>query len=183
MEVLTKYWGFYLVVAPDANRVGIPDLHNALELVNSYREWVHDLNDVPFEKRATQNNLNAHIAIRAFRRVLAARIVVFKLFLDVAIRLDKCLQEKHKRIWLLFQLFEPLHPHYGGLYPFIRIIDTLRSASDDALNELVGRLSNITTQYLSLTPSQFWRSTKRSGPLDCVLILAYHPPTLEYFDQ
>ena len=45
------------------------DLHNALVLVDSYQEWVRDLYDVPFEKRTTQNSLNAHIATRAFRRV------------------------------------------------------------------------------------------------------------------
>ena len=146
MEALTNYWGFYLVAAPDANGVGVRDLHDALELVARYREWVSDLKQVPLEKRATQDTVNNQIASRAFRRVLAARIVIFQLFLQVAIQVDGCLQEKHKRIWLLFQLFDP-DPDGGGFHPFIQIINKLRNASDDALDALINRLSDIIQKY------------------------------------
>ena len=144
MEVLTKYWGFYFVATPDSNGVGIRDLQDALQLVASYLEWVPDLNKVPPEKRTAQNDVNKRIAYRAFQRVLAARIVVFQLFLEVAVRIDGCLQEKHKRIWLLFQLFDP---QGGDLHPFIQIINKLRHASDDALYELVSRLDRIIDEF------------------------------------
>jgi len=147
MEALTVYWGFYLVATPDANGVGIRDLQDALELVAHYREWVPDLKQVPAEKRAAQDEVNNRITSRAFRRVLAARVVVFQLFLQVAVQVDGWLQEKHKWIWLLFQLFDQLDAQGGGLHPFIRITNKLRHASDDALDALVDHLSDIITEY------------------------------------
>ena len=147
MEALTIYWGFYLVATPDVNGVGIRDLHDALDLVAAYRQWVPDLRALAPEECTAQNNINNQIASRAFRRVLAARIVVFQLFLQVAIQIDGCLQEKHKRIWLLFQLFDQLHSQGGGLHPFIQIINKLRNASDDALDSLINRLNGIIDDY------------------------------------
>ena len=147
MEALTEYWGFYFVAIPDANGVGIRDLHDALELVTRYREWVPDLRALAPEERTAQNNTNKYIAYRAFRRVLAARIVVFELFLRVATEIDGPLQAKHKRIWLLFQLFNQLNPQGGGSHPFIQIIDKLCNASDDALDALVNRLDVIIKKY------------------------------------
>lgn len=147
MEALTVFWGFYVVTTRDANGVGIRDLQDALELIGRYRQWVPDLHQVPADNRAAQDAINNQIASRAFRRVLAARIVVFELFLQVAIQVDGCLQEKHKRIWLLFQLFDQLDPRGGALHPFTYIINKLRNASDDALDKLIVRLSNIVTTY------------------------------------
>ncbi|KAK2464549.1 hypothetical protein APHAL10511_003407 [Amanita phalloides] len=125
MEALTQYWGFYLVATPDANGVGIPDLRDALDSVAKYWEWVSDLHDVSPEKRAAQSDF----------------------FLDLAIQVDGCLQEKHKRIWLLFQLSESLDPQGGPLHPFIQIIQKLRHASDEALDILVNRLNTIINRY------------------------------------
>lgn len=147
MEALTIHWGFYLVTTPDVNGVGIRDLHDALDLVARYRQWVPNLGALAPEERTTQNNINNQIAFRAFRRVLAARIVVFQFFLRVAIKIDGCLQEKHKRIWLLFQLFDQPNRQSGGSHPFIQIINVLRNASDDALDNLINRLDGIINDY------------------------------------
>jgi hypothetical protein len=58
------------------------------------------------------------------------------------------LQEKHKRIWLLFQLSDQLGAHHA-LHPFVRIIrNCLRQASDAALDKLVERLDPIREKYL-----------------------------------
>jgi hypothetical protein len=124
-------------------------LQDALELIVRYREWVPDLRALAPEERTAQNNTNNQIASRAFRRVLAARIVVFQLFLRVAMKIDGRLQPKHKRIWLLFQLFDQLNPQGGGLHPFIQIVNTLRNASDDALDNLINRLTGIINEYFS----------------------------------
>jgi hypothetical protein len=147
MEGLTKYWGFYLVAAPDVNGVGIRDLQNALDFVARDCKWVSDLRDLSPEKRAGQNDVNRRIVYRAFQRVLAARIVVFQLFLKLAIQVDGCLQERHKRIWLLFQLFDSLDPCGGGEHPFIRIFEKLRHASNDALDILADGLYTIIKTY------------------------------------
>ncbi|KIM71364.1 hypothetical protein PILCRDRAFT_93899, partial [Piloderma croceum F 1598] len=148
MEGLTKYWGFYLVAIPDVNGVGVRDMQDALDEVASYREWKSDLRLLSSEQRADQSQLNSRIASKHLRQVLAARIVVFQLFLQLAILVDGNLQEKHKRIWLLFQLSDQLGTH-NALHPFVRIIrNCLRQASDAVLDKLVERLNPIREKYL-----------------------------------
>jgi hypothetical protein len=133
LEGLTKYWGFYLVASPDVNRVGISDLPDALVKIAREPQWVSDLRGVSSNNRAAQNDLNRRIASKELQRVLAARIVVFKLFLQLAIKVDGKLLEKHKRIWLLFQLSDQLGPKRIR-HPFLRIMkDCLRDASAKAL--------------------------------------------------
>ena len=145
MEGLTKYWGFYFVAAPDINGVGIQDLQDALEAFVEYQDWISDILTLPSGERARQNELNSLIASKHLRRVLAARIVVFQLFLQLAIVVDGQLQEKHKRIWLLFQLSDKLG---RTEHPFVKMIKCLRSASNEALVILVERLSGIRDKYL-----------------------------------
>ncbi|KIL71414.1 hypothetical protein M378DRAFT_6158 [Amanita muscaria Koide BX008] len=154
LEGLTKYWGFYLVTVPDANRVGIRDLQDVLAEVIEYRDWISDLSPLSSEKRTVQSELNSLIASKPLKKVLAARIVVFELFLKLAIQVDGELQEKHKRIWLLFQLFDQLDPQVETLHPFVRIIrHCLPHASAEALDILIGRLGTIRARYLP--PSRF----------------------------
>ncbi|KAF8622267.1 hypothetical protein AX15_007143 [Amanita polypyramis BW_CC] len=134
--------------SPDVNGVGIRDLRDALDLATNYREWVSDLHDLSLKQRAAQNNINSQIASRVFHRDLAARIVVFKFFLQVAVQVDGGLQEKHKRIWLLFHLFDFLNPHGGSFHPFLRIIDKLRGASDETLNTSISGFNSIIDEYI-----------------------------------
>jgi hypothetical protein len=154
LESLTKYWGFYFVATPDSNGVGVRDMQDALEGVTDYHEWISDLSALPPEQRANQNATNILIASKVLRKVLAARIVVFDLFLKLAIKIDGSLQEKHKRIWLLFQLSDELDPRGDSAHPFVRIMrNCLPRASSHALDILIGRLDNIRDTYLS--PEQF----------------------------
>ena len=98
LEGLTKYWGFYLVAIPNTNGVGVRDLEEALNQVAQDSEWVSDLENIDVRERAAQGVVNSQIASKHLRKVLAARIVVFRLFLQLAIQVDGTLQEKHKRI-------------------------------------------------------------------------------------
>lgn len=149
LESLTKYWGFYIVVTPDVNGVGVRDLHDILDDVATYREWVSDISQMPPGQQANQNEVNNWIAFNTLQKVLAARIMVFQLFLQCAIQLDGNLQEKHKHIWLLFQLSDQLGPYIGTLHPFVRIVrKCLRRASTEALDILVERLNDIRETYL-----------------------------------
>jgi hypothetical protein len=147
LESLTVYWGFYLVVVPDVNGVGIRDLQYALDQAADYYEWISDLRPLSSEKRAAQNDTNRLIASRLLKRVMAARIVAFQLFLELAIKVDGELQEKHKRIWLLFQL-----SNLGGTdHPFVQIMGgCLRQASTEALDILIRRLGTIRQKYIPL---------------------------------
>ena len=150
MEGLTKYWGFYLVASPDASGVGVRDLQDALDDIARCSEWRSDLKEInDVGERARQEKINSKIAFKRLQKVLVARIVVFQLFLQLAIQVDGRLQEKHKRIWLLFQLSDDLHP-FSGLHPFVQIIrNCLRHASGDALDVLVERFINIRRDMLS----------------------------------
>jgi hypothetical protein len=103
MEALTKYWGFYFVAAPDSRNVGVGDLRYALDEVTQYTEWKSDLCQLELGQRPVQSDINCGIAKRLFRKVLAARIVAFEIFLELVIEMDGVLDEKHKRIWLLFR--------------------------------------------------------------------------------
>ena len=145
LESLTVYWGFYLVAVPDGNGVGVRDLQDALDQAANYREWISDLRPLSSEKRAAQSETNRLIASRLLRRVLAARIVAFQLFVELAIKVDGELQEKHKRIWLLFQL-----SNLGRTeHPFVQIMKgCLRQASTEALDILIGRLGTIREKYM-----------------------------------
>ena len=149
LESLTKYWGFYFVTVPDINGVGVRDFGDILDDITKDREWISNLNLLSSEKRAAQSDLNSLIASKLFKKILAARIVVFQLFLKIVIQVDGNLQEKHKRIWLLFQLFDQLDPQVGTLHPFVRIMrNCLCQASVEALDILIGRLDAIRGCYL-----------------------------------
>jgi hypothetical protein len=149
LEGLTKYWGFYLVAAPDVSGVGIRDLKDAFDEIAEHPEWETDLKTVDIGERAAQDKVNSRIASKHLRKVLAARVVVFQLFLQLATKVHGTLQEKHKRIWLLFQLSDELVPFSGNLHPFVRIIrKCLHRAPNEAINELVERLNDIRHEYL-----------------------------------
>jgi hypothetical protein len=143
LEGLTKYWGFYLVAAPDANGVGVRDLREVLRDLPRYTGWVSDLENVSTEERDTRQAVNSEIVSRHLRKVLAARIVVFDLFLELAKEVDEKFQEKHKRIWLFFQLSDGVIPYSGNWHPFLRIISCLRHAGDELLDGLIRRLDTI----------------------------------------
>jgi hypothetical protein len=141
LEGLTEYWGFYLVAVWAVNGVGIRDLHDTLVEVDQYEEWMSNPCLLPPKQRASQNKVNSLIASKHLQKVLAARIVVFWLFLELVILVNGNLQEKHKHIWLLFQLSDGLD---GALHPFVQIIrNCLHHALHDALDILVGCLNDI----------------------------------------
>ena len=148
LEGLTKYWGFYLVTTPDHTDVGVGDLHSVLDELPLYSQWVSDLTMVDRGERAVQQAVNRLIVSRQLRKVLAARIVVFRLFLQLVIEVDGKLEEKHKRIWLLFQLYNEAVPLSGKRHPFVRMMNCLRLASDEALDTLVERLDSIRHEFL-----------------------------------
>jgi hypothetical protein len=145
IEGLKKHWGFYIVACRDANGVGVSDLHLAMEELGRYREFEIDLRSS--QQQARRNKTNREIAGKILRKVLAARIVVLELFLQLVVEIDGAVQEKHKRIWLLFQLSDRLGSD-PGLHPFVRImINCLGNASNEALLELIGRLGDIRRKY------------------------------------
>lgn len=152
LESLTVYWGFYFVATPDGNGVGIRDLQYTLEGLTLNADWEDDL-DIDDKDRAGRRRKSAtnhRIATRAFRKVLAARIVAFELFLEAVIEVDKKLESKHKHYWLLFQL--NLQAEFKNRHPVVQIMkDCLHGASNDALEQLIDRLPGICAKYIPAT--------------------------------
>lgn len=146
------YWGFYFVVIPDGNGIGIRDLHDVLEELRQNGDWEPDISDTDAgASRARKSDSNSRIATRALKKVLAARIVAFELFLEAVIKVDKKLEEKHKRSWLLFQLSNP-RANTSDTHPIVQIMNNcLRQASNDALDELIRGLDVIREKYFSRT--------------------------------
>src|ERR1700722_11755309 len=152
MEGLTEHWGFYLVAQPDVNDVGVTDLSKTLRQGTLYAEWVSDLRPLSPEQQVNQSDCNRRIIHKLMNKLLAARVVVFELFLKLAIEVDGSILEKHKRIWLLFQSFDQLDPQVRTPHPFVQVIkNCLSHASDQALETLVGRLDHIRAEYLSFS--------------------------------
>jgi hypothetical protein len=146
LEGLTQYWGFYFVAALDHNFVGVNDLQAALDAVRGNDEWTDDLRTVGGQQQGERNRFNIDISNRAIRKVLAARVLVFKLFLQLAQARDGKLLPEHRRIWLLFQLSNPLSG-FETLHPFVRMKNCLDSASDRALTTLIGDFENLHSKY------------------------------------
>ena len=147
LEGLIKYWGLYFVVARDENNVGVDDLENALKDIRSYEDWTDDLRffEGPAQQEREQSNI--FISNRAVKKVLAARLVVFKSFLQLAEARDGNILPEHRRIWLLFQLFNPL-PGFGTPHPFITMRRCLDRASDRALTSLINDFASVHWRYL-----------------------------------
>ena len=122
---------------------------NALNSMPVYEGWTHDLRNVSTENRATCEQSNRNIASRLLQKVFAARTVVFQLFLELCIELDGGLEEKHKHMWLMFQLSEYLEPHVSSVHPFNYIINQcLDGASSETLTRLINRLDDIRVEHL-----------------------------------
>jgi hypothetical protein len=142
LEVLTTYWGFYFVATPDAKGVGVRDLQDVLEDLTNDPAFVDDLQKDPnSQNHFKQSRINFWIASLPLKRVLAARIAAFKLFLELAVKTDGKLLEKHKHSWLLFQVsYHPAEmPH-----PIVRIMrNCFHRASSNALDAWITRLGDI----------------------------------------
>ncbi|KAF8238519.1 hypothetical protein L208DRAFT_1387485, partial [Tricholoma matsutake] len=96
-------------------------LQDTLKDIADYQEWTSDLSHLSSGQWVHQNDLSSLIASKHLWKVLAVRVVIFQLFLWLTIMVDRKLQEKHKHIWLLFQLSNQL-PCGGILHPFVHII-------------------------------------------------------------
>jgi hypothetical protein len=148
MEGLSQHWGFYFVAAPDTNSVGVSDMKEALESVQDYPSWTEDREIQATAQRATCQSVNKGIANNAFMKVLAARVVVFEHFLELAVKTDGYLQEKHKHAWLMFQISNVLDRSDIDRHPFIDIIvNCLVGAKPGALRKIVERLDEIRGKY------------------------------------
>jgi hypothetical protein len=146
LEELMTSWGLYFVAARDDNGVGVNDLEAAMDDIARYEDWTEDIRPYVGPDRDDRNKSNIHISNRAIRKVFAARLVVFRLFLQLAEARDGYVGPKHQRFWLLFQLSNPL-PGFETPHPFVTMKECLDRASDGALTALINDFEQIRMQY------------------------------------
>jgi hypothetical protein len=146
LEGLTKSWGLYFVATRDNNSVGVNDLEAAMDDIGQYEDWTEDIRFYVGQDRDDRNKANVHISKRAIRKVFAARLVVFRLFLQLAKARNGHIGPEHQRLWLLFQLSNPL-PGFRTPHPFVTMKECLDRASDDALETLIKDFEQIRMQY------------------------------------
>ena len=139
-----------------------------------------DLEKVGVAERAAQENINSQITSKHLRKVLAARVV----FLQLAIQADGILQEKHKRIWLLFQLSDTPIRFSTKPHPFVWIINRcLGHASSTALDALVVRFGGIRCKHLQSSRFILGRGEAQCGPSESTPVHLYHRQTRAVFGQ
>lgn len=143
LEGLIKYWGLYFVTARDENNVGVDDLENALNDIGFYEDWTDDLRSFEGPAQKEREKSNIHISNIAVKMVLAARLVVFELFLQLAIARDRSILPEHRRIWLLCN---PL-PGFETPHPFVTMKRCLDRASDRALTFLIYDFERVHRRY------------------------------------
>jgi hypothetical protein len=158
MEGLSQRWGLYLVAAVDTNRVGVSDMQAAMSAVSNYPGWTADLRNHTTDERVNLETSNRAIATKVLMKMLAARVVVFELFLEAAVKMDGQLQKKHQHDWLLFQLSDVLdRTERAQRHPFLQVnTDCLGGATPDALEMLVARIDAIMAKYLPRDPHLYF---------------------------
>lgn len=153
LEGLTAHWGFYFSTTPGPGHIGVTDLSHTMDLIRQHPEWKTDLSSVPLEQRRCQHWKNHKIAMYHLMKLLIARMLVFEVFLQETIWLDRKLEDKHCRFWLLFQLFEgwpgAAVPADQTQHPFLRILESLQQLSQEDLGLLISRMSHIRSTYLA----------------------------------
>lgn len=104
-EGLCQNWGFYFTSIRDPNGLGCSDLQVCIDGdLPASQQFTKDL--PPRETLAYDAILLSNIKFvrRRFSHVLLARLLVFRLFIDVVHELHGHLTEDHKKFWLMLQL-------------------------------------------------------------------------------
>ncbi|KAJ7108417.1 hypothetical protein C8R43DRAFT_936860 [Mycena crocata] len=135
-EGLCCEWGFYFVSAEDSIGLGSRDIR---DMESTLKQDANFSSNPPtqateVDTKLKYNNLKAH---RLYSGALLARLLIFRMFLDIAN--EGGLTEEHKRRWLLLQL----HPRLG-LY--LDVFDSLTMLlCEDAGRETQENISDAIT--------------------------------------
>ncbi|KAG8845013.1 hypothetical protein FRB91_002127 [Serendipita sp. 411] len=106
LECLCRTWGFYFVAQQGPDRVGSTDLSAAIRSMTSYTDWKGDifLNTPSMNDRESANDSNCGVAHKLVHKVLIARWVVFRIFIEVYREKNRgTLPDKSKYDWVVFQ--------------------------------------------------------------------------------
>lgn len=134
VEGLCRNWGFYFVALKGGDGIGSQDLQATISRMAMSPGWESDIfKDSSKTKTAAKSNET--IVNMRMSRLLVARWIIFRAFLDVA---REChngkLPDSIKYDWLLFQI---LPFHFCGSDPFLDLIKAhLAGVSTDVLDQL-----------------------------------------------
>ncbi|KAH9964718.1 hypothetical protein BGW80DRAFT_1347450 [Lactifluus volemus] len=135
-EGLCRNWGFYFVAQQDMdNRIGVQDLEMMINRMKSSPGWVGNIfKDENFQDAKVRNE---EIAEYRLNKVLLARWIVFRTFIQVARERNRGkLPDTIKRDWLFFQILPDIH--IGDTHPFIALIEKcLVGVSTSFLKEML----------------------------------------------
>ncbi|KAJ3889408.1 hypothetical protein GG344DRAFT_78819 [Lentinula edodes] len=102
-EGLCKHWGLFFTAAVDTFGLGSVDVQSVVNQRLPYdRNFTAVLNDEDATSDSGPVLANIALAYRRFSETLLARLLVFKLYIEIVAKGE--FQEVHKRRWLLAQL-------------------------------------------------------------------------------
>ncbi|KAJ7108407.1 hypothetical protein C8R43DRAFT_1162224 [Mycena crocata] len=107
-EGLCREWGLYFTAVKDTSRLGSRDISETVDALPQHDNFSSTL-PTQSEELSEQLKINHLEAHRHFSHALLSRLLVFRMFLDIA--KEAGLTEEHKNRWLLLQLAPAL-----GLY-------------------------------------------------------------------
>jgi hypothetical protein len=134
MEGLCHHWGFYILSSEGVAGEGSQDLHYQLDATLAAQSgWCRMLPPPSHPRYRFLVERNRALASHAFMRVIIARLLVLKEFLNVAIAEEGALRPSHMKMWLYSQLsptemFEIMDPFYDCVHLVLPTAapDTLR---------------------------------------------------------
>ncbi|KAF9068497.1 hypothetical protein BDP27DRAFT_815928 [Rhodocollybia butyracea] len=100
-ESLCKHWGLFFTAVVDSYGLGSTDVHRVIEELQFDRMFTPVLTGDAAVYNSEASSTNHRLATRAFSVVLLARLLVFKLFVDLVAKGE--IQEIHKTRWFLAQ--------------------------------------------------------------------------------
>lgn len=121
----------------DMNRLGSDDVEVAISDIKKSDGYVHFLpspESLAFEPIRAKN---VKIANRRFSEVLLARLLIFRLFLEIIQESGESLTEDHRRRWLTLQLHPSLVLLKHDMNLFVVLSVYLRGATDTYIQDTI----------------------------------------------
>ncbi|KAG8817621.1 hypothetical protein FRC19_011261 [Serendipita sp. 401] len=145
LECLCRTWGFYFVAKPGPDQIGSPDLNIAIHAMPEYKDWRGRINsEGSREDQAEANDSNSEVARKLVYKVLVARWIVFRCFIDTCKEKNGgILPEASKYDWVVFQTLSQKLVGMGG-DPFIWCMnECLTNVEPSVLQALMARDLNL----------------------------------------
>ncbi|KAF9068476.1 hypothetical protein BDP27DRAFT_1327095 [Rhodocollybia butyracea] len=133
-EGLCKHWGLFFTAVIDSYGLGSTDVYGAVKDLRDNPMFTPVLMGDAAVYISEASSTNHKIARRIFGETLLARLLVFKLFVDLMARGE--IEEIHKTRWFLAQI-QPLL--FGGKYESLRIEPSWSLVSDSLLADCISQ--------------------------------------------